>query len=126
MRLHPEREFESLNAALEFGIVLPALRAAPVHFLQHVQFISLLLGSKPLVLEVFNRLGEVLDLHSALANGGSLVGGRQKAGTPVLRSTVGERWFYRDESRKVLVLGAQAVHRPRAHARPCEGVRSGM
>ena len=81
--LHPESELESLDAGLKLRVMIPAIRALAVHLLQHVQLVSLLLGRERFILQVFNRLAQVLDVHASVSDGGALISGRKEAGAPV-------------------------------------------
>ena len=58
----------------------------------------------------------------------ALIDARQKAAAPQRLAAVGPlpRLDQHDEARQILVLAAQAVRQPRAHARPAELRRAGV
>src|SRR5216117_2796936 len=67
--LHAESELERLNAGLKLRVVIPAIRALPIHLVQHVQLVALLFGGERLVLQMFDRLAEILYAHPPVSYG---------------------------------------------------------
>ena len=76
------------------------------------------------VLQVMNR--RVSRLDSGMPDGSSLVSSRQECTRPVVDPSMPQRRTDGDESWQVRVLLTQAVEHPRTHARPDEGVASGV
>jgi hypothetical protein len=115
LHLHAVGELEGLDAGLELSVPAPGLLVAPVEGGEEVELAPLLVGRAHGVADVADELLDVLVLGVEI---GPLVGAGQEGGLPVLglldRIPSGA---HHDETREVLVLAAEAVGDPGAHAR---------
>lgn len=102
-RLHPERQFEGGDAALEFAVQTNPIQVAPRDLLQPVEFQAL--QAFPLAIADERERG-VLRLDVAVAERRALVGGREEGGAIVVGAAFGEGLADRDIARNVLVLRA--------------------
>src|SRR5262245_63451917 len=98
-----------------------------IHCLQHLQLIALLLCGQSLILQIFNRLRQqIVHLDPRIPNRSALIRSWQEAGTVVLGSTMSQARSDSNKSRQALVLRAQTIRNPGAHAGTWKGVGAGM
>ena len=115
--LHAKRKLQRADPGFEIGIVSVEFGMTPVHLLQHVELIALIVRREPLRDQVRHRLFlDLFDLHARVADGCALILARQEAGTPVVLAAMPERRLDGDEPGQVLVLRSQSIERPGSHA----------
>ncbi len=116
IHLHPVSQFEGLDARFELRVLLAFLLMALVERLQQLELLVLFRQRGEVVFDV---LDELLDPRVLRVDVSALENSRQETGLPVLRflNRIAARTHH-DETRQVLVLGAQTISDPGTHARP--------
>lgn len=108
--LHTVGEFEALEASFELGIVVAGLGVFFVEVAEKVELLALTTPGDVLGLHV---LDELAGIGRFGVDVGSLIGGGEEAGLPILGPGNGiASGAHRDEAGEVLVLGAEAVGDP--------------
>jgi hypothetical protein len=112
--LHAKGEFVGFDQTFELPVLTGGLQVLPVHALQQVQLFPLNVPGQEGVPDVSDL--RVIQGSSFGSNRGALKHGRQEGGSVVLGSSVECRWTDGDESRQILIFGAETVDQPRAKA----------
>ena len=114
LHLHPVRQLERLDACLELSVLLPAICVPAIERLNEIELPALCRERQP---TIFYMLDEFIDRRVLGVDMRALVNAGEKTGLPVLRFlnrvTAGT---HDDETRQILVLAAEPVRDPRAHA----------
>ena len=115
LHLHPVGQLEGCDARFELSLARTGRRVALVQGAEQIQLRSLVADGNLLVVDV---LDEPLDARLGGVEVGALEDAGEKGALPVLRllNRVAAR-AHRDEAGEILVLRAEAVSDPRAHAR---------
>ncbi len=123
-RLHPERQLERRDPALERRIGPGLIQVVAIHLLDQVQIQALQLPGCGCVRD--ERDLRPVRADPRRADGRALIDRRQERRAPVVHAAVAEIRADGDEPRQVLILGPEPVRDPRAHARPDERIAAGV
>ena len=116
--LHAKRQFERGDPGVELAVGLAALLVELVQAAEGIELGSLMVERSGLVGDIGNRILQISDE-------GTLVGTRQKAGSPKLGSLKHSRRTDHDKAGEVLVFRAKSVGEPRPQAGTGEGLLAG-